>query len=116
MLDRARQKDIYRSLDILDLSQPLSAIPEDHYQNAAAIGVLNPSFMPPTVLDDMLSKLPVGGCLVFSINDNSAKDGSLETRVLELTEHNVAHLVFKAYGDHMPEEDLKGTVYVLKKR
>lgn len=116
MLDRARSKNIYRSLAILDLSHPLDAIPEDHYQNAAAIGVLNPSFMPPTVLDDMLSKLPVGGCLVFSINDHAAKEASMETRVLELTEHNVADLVFKDYGAHLPGVDLQSTVYVLKKR
>ena len=116
MLDRARQKNIYRSVDILDLSHPLEAIPSDHYQNAAAIGVLNPSFMPSTVLDDMLSKIPVGGCLVFSINDHAAKEGSMETRVLELTEYNVADLVFKDYGNHLPGVDLQSTVYVLKKR
>lgn len=116
MLTQAEEKSIYRSLEILDLSQPLEAIPSDKYQNAAAIGVLNPSFMPPTVLDDMLSKLPVGGCLVFSINDHAAKEGSMETRVLELTEYNVADLIYKDYGQHLPGVDLQSTVYVLKKR
>lgn len=116
MLEKARAKDIYASLGTIDLSAPLDALPEDRYANAAAIGVLNPSFMPPTVIDEVLARLPPGGCFVFSINDNSARDGSFETRVLELTEHNVADLVFKDYGDHIPEEDLKGTVYVLKKR
>ena len=53
---------------------------------------------------------------MFSINDHAAKERSMETRVLELTEHNVADLVFKEYGDHIPEQDLKGTIYVLEKR
>ena len=116
MLDLAREKEIYQSLEVLDLSSPLDALPQNHFQNAAAIGVLNPSFMPPTVLDEMLGLLPPGGCLVFSINDHAAKEGSMETRVLELTEHNVADLVAKDYGEHLPGVDLQSTVYVLKKR
>lgn len=115
MLALARTKSVYRAIHSLDLSEPLEAIPEGTYQNAAAIGVLNPSFMPPTVLDDMLSKLPAGGCLVFSINDHAAKEGSMETRVLELTEHSVADLLYKDYGDHLPGVDLQSTVYVLRK-
>ena len=78
--------------------------------------MLNPNFMPSTVIDQMLSKLPVGGCLVLSINDHSAREGSMETRVLELTEYNVADLLLKDYGDHLPGVDLQSTVYLLKKR
>ena len=116
MLRRAEEKAIYRALASLDLSEPLDQIPHGTYANAAAIGVLNPSFMPPTVIDEILAVLPQGGCFVFSLNDHSAADGSFETRILELTEHNVADLVFKDYGEHLPEQDLKSTVYVLKTR
>ena len=116
MLKRAEEKRIYRALDTIDLSQPLEKLEAGTYTHAAAIGVLNPSFMPATVIDEVLGVLPSGGCFVFSLNDNSAADGTIETRVLELTEHGVADLVFKEYGDHIPEQDLKGTVYVLKKR
>ncbi|MEM7056779.1 MAG: methyltransferase domain-containing protein [Pseudomonadota bacterium] len=115
MLERARQKALYRSLGVMDLAKPLE-IETGVYQNAAAIGVLNPAFMPPTVLDEMLAALPTEGCLVVSINDNSARDGSMETRILELTEYNIADLVFKDYGEHLPGVDLQSTVYVLKKR
>lgn len=116
MLAEARGKGIYRVLSVLDLSGPLDAVPEEAYAHAAAIGVLNPAFMPPTVIDAMLGKIPVGGCLAFSINDNSARDGSMETRVLELCEYNVADLVYKDHGEHLPGKGLSATVYVLKKR
>ncbi len=115
MLERARAKNIYRALDLLDLSQPLE-LPSDTYQNAAGIGVLNPNHMPTTVIDEVLNLLPSGGCFVFSLNDHSLADGRMETRILELTEYNVADLVFKEHGDVLPGIELGGCVYVLKKR
>lgn len=116
MLKRAGMCGAYRNIAKLDLSHPLDEIAEGAYQNAAAIGVLNPSFMPSTVIDEILSKLPSGGYFVCSLNDNSAADGSIETRILELTEYGTADLVAKDYGEHIPGIDLRSTIYVLKKR
>ncbi|MEM9139459.1 MAG: methyltransferase domain-containing protein [Pseudomonadota bacterium] len=116
MLVQARAKDCYREAAVLDMSQPFEGLPKGHFQNAAAIGSLSPWFMPPTVLDEMLGLLPAGGCLVCSLNDHALKEGSMETRILELTEHAAADLVFKDHGDHLPGQDLLSTVYVLKKR
>jgi len=116
MLAEARAKGVYRSLAELDLSGPLDAVPDDTYRNAAAIGVLNPSFMPATVVDEMLSKLPSGGCVVLSINDKSGEDGSFEGRIFEHTECGGAELLFKEHGPHIPSTGLMGTVYVLRKR
>ncbi len=115
MLDQARPKGIYRNLAIADLSKPLE-IAEGIYQNAAAIGCITPEYMPPTVLDEILSKLPTGGCLSFSVNDHSAQDGTIVGRINTLVDCGAAELVFKEYGDHLPGIDLKSTVYVLKKR
>ncbi len=115
MLAKARSKDIYRNLSILDLTGPIPIEPGT-YQNAAAIGVINPAHMPATVLDEMVSILPAGGCLVYSVNDKSAADRTVETRLFELLEHMIVELVFKEHGPHIPEIDLSGTVYVVKKR
>ncbi len=115
MLDKAAPKGVYRVLDIADMSKPLE-ISEDVYQNAAAIGCITPEYMPATVLDEILSKLPQGGCLVFSVNDHSAADGSIVGRIMTLTDCGAAELVFKEYGEHLPGIGLKATVYVLKKR
>jgi predicted TPR repeat methyltransferase len=116
MLVRAGACGAYRHSAKLDLSEPLESINVGAYQNAAAIGVLNPSFMPPTVIDEIISKLPSQGCFVCSLNDNSAADGSFETRIVELVEYGVADLLSKDYGAHIPGIDLLSTVYVLKKR
>ncbi len=115
MLDKAADKDIYRALAIADLSKPLE-IAEGVYQNAAAIGCITPEYMPPTVLDEILSKLPQGGALAFSVNDRSATDGTIIGRIMTLTDCGAADLVFKEYGEHLPGIGLKATVYVLKKR
>lgn len=115
MLAKARAKDIYRDLSVLDLTGPIPIEP-GAYQNAAAIGVINPAHMPATVLDEMISILPTGGCLVYSLNDKAAADRSVETRLFELVEHMVVDLVFKEHGPHIPEIDLFGTVHVVKKR
>jgi SAM-dependent methyltransferase len=115
MLDQAALKGIYRSLGLADMSKPLE-IAEDIYQNAAAIGCITPEYMPPTVLDEILSKLPQGGCLVFSVNDHSAADGTVVGRIMTLIDCGAGELMFKEYGDHLPAIGLKSTVYVLKKR
>lgn len=116
MLERAREKGIYRNLDRLDLSRPLDALPADTYQNVAAIGVFKPDFMPPTILDDILTKLPPGGCLVYSLNDHSAADGRFDARLCDLIEGGPAELVFKEHGTHLPGRNVGGTVYVLRRR
>jgi len=115
MLEKAAAKGLYRALAIADLSKPLE-ITEGVYQNAAAIGCITPEYMPPTVLDEILSKLPQGGALTFSVNDRSAADGTITGRIMTLIDCGAAELVFKEYGEHLPGIDLKATVYVLKKR
>lgn len=115
MLDKAAEKSIYRNLAIADMSKPLT-IAADVYQNAAAIGCITPEYMPATVLDEILSKLPAGGCLSFSVNDHSAEDGTILGRIMALTDCGAAELVFKEYGEHLPGIGLKSTVFVLKKR
>jgi len=115
MLAKAAGKGLYRDLRLADLSQPLE-IAEGVYQNAAAIGCITPEYMPATVLDEILSKLPQGGALAFSVNDHSAADGTIAGRIMTLTDCGAADLVFREYGEHLPGIGLKATVYVLKKR
>jgi len=115
MLEKAAAKDLYRALAIADLSKPLE-IAEGVYQNAAAIGCITPEYMPPTALDEILSKLPQGGALAFSVNDRSAADGTIIGRIMTLIDCGAAELMFKEYGEHLPGIGLKATVYVLKKR
>ncbi|GMG81639.1 class I SAM-dependent methyltransferase [Paralimibaculum aggregatum] len=115
MLARARRKDVYRELAIADLSKPLE-MPGDVYQNAAAIGCISPEYMPPTVLDEIVGKLPSGGCLVFSVNDHAAADGTIRGRINDLIDCGYTELLVADYGAHLPGIGLKATVYVLRRR
>ncbi len=115
MLDKARATGVYRELAVCDLSKPLE-MPEGTYQNAAAVGCISPEYMPPTVLDEILGKLPSGGCLVFSVNDKAAADGTIVGRINELVDCGYAELLVADYGEHLPGIDLKSTVYVLRRR
>lgn len=116
MLARAEEKGIYRALSQLDMSEPLKEVARDTYQNAAAIGVFNPSFMPASVLDEILALIPSGGCFVFTLNDHALAERSFEARLMELVEYNVADLLVKEHGEHLPGIGLESTVYLLKKR
>lgn len=116
MLDQANAKGFYRNLTILDLSVPFDHFPMDTYSAMAAIGVLNASFLPVTVLDEMLGALAVGGHLVCSLNDKQLADGRMEGRMLELCEYNATELVFKETGPHLPNVGMESSVYVLRKR
>lgn len=115
MLEEARDKGLYRALATADLSKPLE-MPEGVYANAAAIGCVSPEYMPPTVIDQILGKLPSGGCLSFSVNDHAAADGTIRGRIHELIDCGWAELLFREYGDHIPKIGLNATVYVLRRR
>ncbi|MEO0822435.1 MAG: methyltransferase domain-containing protein [Pseudomonadota bacterium] len=120
MLAVAGDKKLYRSLSVLDLSQPLLAqsasLAPASYANAAAVGVLTPEIMPVTVLDEILEILPPGGCFVFSVNDHAAADGRLRARVMELTDCSAADLMLSEHGEHIPGTGLESEVTVLRKR
>lgn len=115
MLERARPKGIYRNLVQTDPAAPFEAT-EGTYANAMAAGVLSPGLAPPESLDQVLAFLPVGGCFAFSLNDHAIADGAHVGRINELLEACVCDLLFREYGEHMPGNDMKSWVYVLRKR
>ncbi|MEL6767635.1 MAG: methyltransferase type 11 [Pseudomonadota bacterium] len=115
MLEKARTLDLYRNLAVADLSKPLD-IQKNIYANAAAVGCITTDYMPVTVIDEILGKLPSGGCFVFSVNDHAAADRQIEGRINELIDCGWAELMMREYGDHIPKIGLNATVYVLRRR
>lgn len=115
MLAEARPKGIYRTLWQGDLSEPIPDRAEA-YDAAVAAGVISPAHAPAQAIDNILSMLTQGGLFAFSLNDHALKDHSYEGRVHTLVDSGHADLVFREYGEHMPGQDLKAWVYVLKKR
>ena len=115
MLSRAREKGVYRELAVADLSADLP-MPPGAYAHAAAVGCLSPEYMPVTVLDDILKALAPKGCLVFSLNDHAAADGTMMGRICELCDAGGAELLHRSHGRHLPGIGLASTVFVLRRR
>ena len=115
MLERAREKGLYRNLARCDLTKPLEIEPGS-YAAAAAIGVINPDYMPPTAIDEILGTLRPGGVMVFSLNDNALKDGTMVARLNDLIDTRTADLLEAEHGPHIEGTGLEATVYVLRKR
>lgn len=114
MLEKAKQKQIYRSTAVVDATAPLAHRPGD-YATIAAIGVIGAGAAPVTVLHKLMEAIGPGGKLVFSFNDHTLEDPSYEAGVNEWLDCGAATLLFKEHGPHLPGIDLKSNVYVIEK-
>ena len=79
MLAIARDKGLYRHLDLIDADTPLAHVPGT-YAAIAAIGVIGAGAAPITVFDTLMDGLAPGGKLVVSLNDHALEDPANEGR------------------------------------
>jgi predicted TPR repeat methyltransferase len=114
MLERAREKGIYRGLAQIEAGAPLQHAPGD-YAAIAAIGMIGAGAAPISVFDTMMHGLAKGGLLVFSFNDHALDNPENEARVNEWVDCAAAHLLLREYGDHLPGIGLKSNVYIVEK-
>lgn len=114
MLAEARNKGIYRDLDVVSGDGP-PPIRKGQYTAIAAIGVIGVGAAPIGVLDHLMHALPKRGKCVFSFNDHALSDPVHEARVMEWTDCGAARLLFREHGDHLPGINVKSNVYVLEK-
>ena len=115
MLDRARERGLYRHLFLGDLNDPLP-VPAGRYGAMAAVGVINPGHAPPDTIDQVLALLPAGGSIVFSLNDHALAEPPYPEKVRTLVSSGTAELVFREHGPHLPGRNLDATVFVMRKR
>ena len=114
MLELAKQRGCYRHTAIADLSDA-STIPARGYKHAALTGVVGPDQVGPETVDLALSLLPVGGCVVLTLNDKALRFPEYPDHMHALADRGAAELAFEEYGPHIPERDIGATIYVLKK-
>ncbi|WP_397543411.1 methyltransferase domain-containing protein [Roseovarius salis] len=114
MVEGARRKDIYRTLSVMDLDDP-APVPQDAYHAITATGVIGPGAGPATLFDTLLTALPPGGLLAFSLNDHALADPQYEAAMTAWLEAGAARLNFKEYGDHLPGQNIKCNVYIIEK-
>lgn len=114
MLEKAREKGIYRSLIKGDLGNEMP-FADGAYRIITAIGVLNPGHAPAQLFDRVWAKLPKGGLFAFSLNDHALADPTYEGRLNEYLDCGAVRLLFREYGEHLPKIGLKSNVYVVSK-
>lgn len=114
MLQGARAKDLYRQVWLVDPDLPLGVSPGD-YAAIVAVGVIGHGAAPPEVFDILLDALAPGALLGFSFNDHTLDDPSYTGRLDDAIEAKKAKVKFQEYGDHLPGQNMKSTVYILEK-
>jgi predicted TPR repeat methyltransferase len=114
MLDRAREKNIYRTLTAIDADDDLPAAP-GQYNAIAAIGVIGASAAPASSIDDIMHALGPGGFFVLSLNDHALADRIYEAKLCEWIDCGAAHLLFREHGPHLPGINMNANVYVIEK-
>lgn len=114
MLEQARQKAIYRHLEVIEAGAALPG-PPGQYAAICAIGVIGAGAAPVSVFDALLNGLGPGGRLVFSFNDHTLEDPAYEARLNRYLDTGEARLLFREHGPHLPGIGLAANVYVIAK-
>ena len=114
MVAKARSRDrVYRHLSVVSLETPFNF--GDDYAAITAMGVIADKHAPPEAISQLLQKLPVGGLLVFSLNNHTlenpaymaACDGAVETGEAELLE--------QALGPHIVKLGMTSRIMVMRR-
>ena len=109
MLDHARARGLYRHLFLSGETPP------DSYDVVAAVGVIGPGAAPASLFGTCLDLLRPGGRLVFSYNDHALEIPEYPATLAAARERGTVRTLFEERGDHLPEIDVKSTVYILEK-
>lgn len=108
------KKGVYQQLMVADLYHPLP-FDDEAYANIAAVGVFSPGHAPPEMIDDVIAKLPIGGCFVFTLNDHALEMPGYRQHVDNLESNGRIEKVFDEYGEHLRRDGLKSQVCVVRR-
>jgi len=114
MLDLAAEKNMYRSLNLSEPDQPFT-VKKGTYSAICAFGVIGAGAAPIEVFEMLLEALDPGGKFVLSYNDHTLEDPVFYTRIEDAISEGNALLLSEEYGDHLPGQSMKSSVYVLEK-
>ncbi len=114
MLEKCREKSLYRTLIRLDLSGPLP-VKQDQYSAIMAVGVISTGAGPASLMDDLMALLPSGGFFGLSLNDHALADPEYPAGIQRLKD--AGHITrAEEYGTHLPGIDLKSMIYLFEKK
>ena len=114
MLDLARDKNVYRTVTLMDINDD-TPVAQGSYGVIAAIGVIGTGAAPASTFDLLMNALDRGGYLAFSFNDHALADREYTCRLNQWLDCGAARLLYKDYGPHLPKQNINSNVYVLEK-
>ena len=117
MLDIARAKSVYRSLQVTSPGIPLAQQLGD-YAAITAVGVISKGAAPASVYDELIEAMKPGAILAFSMNDLSLNTEEYGGLVEASVQAGTMTLIVEDYGPHLAKygENSGSTIYVLQKR
>ena len=77
MLERARQKGIYKDCRVMELGRPLH-YPDNEYEAVAACGVFTPNHAPASALPELVRITQPGGLVLYTLRADETPPGFLE--------------------------------------
>jgi len=114
MLDKARAKNIYRTLTQISDADPLPFETGD-YAVIAAIGVIGPGAAPLELFDTLLGKLATGGLFVLSFNDHALQDPTYAAKISDCVDKVAVRVLEQEHGPHLPARNINSTAYIIEK-
>jgi len=114
MIAQAKQKDIYQSLTVGDLTDPFP-FEQGTYASMSAVGVLSPGHAPASTLTPIVDRLAPGGLFTFSLNDHALDNSEFMPQIRAILKQPHIETLFQEHGDHLPGINLRSTVYVLRR-
>ena len=115
MLERARDRDVYRDLWVSDLDDPFP-FESGTFGAITAIGVIGIGAAPASLLGESLDALAPGGHLVFSYNDHALATPEFSDALVEVVTNGIAEQLSAEHGPHIDALGSFSTVYVLRRR
>ncbi|MFB0614135.1 class I SAM-dependent DNA methyltransferase [Aurantiacibacter poecillastricola] len=116
MLHRARERECYRNLELIEPGQSLPKSIAD-YEVVAAVGVISKGAAPPSVYGEVLHMMKPGAILIFSLNDLSLAEPEYASLAEESAKAGQVEIVSSVHGPHLTgyEDNSGSTVTVVRK-
>jgi len=107
------RRQFYRDVHLTSPEAPFPGLP-GVYRHITAVGALSADQAPPSLIDVVVERLPVGGFFVFFLNDNTLeRDPEYLGRVKALAFAGRAVIAFREHGPHLPRQDFGALVVAL---
>jgi len=108
MLEKARERGIYRRLFEADLNRPPIEVRDGAYGAAVAVGVFSFSLIHPDALDEILRLLAAGAPLIIGVNADFYAEGTLARKLDALVSAGRIERLADEHGDHINSAGMTG--------